>query len=198
MYPSEVAAMGLAEQTTGTGRAGESEPVWKLSRDGWQARQGVHRPFIAEISPMQYAHLSKRGKSEYSAKRAREWDASDACGRAYAAACVEAVDANPAVLLDPELHPDARAAIRTERLRRSEAEALARFEALHSKNAIEPGKVQVGDRVWWLLGSRYLKVTKVSKASVRGLDEKGEDHKAAIRACLWLRYDDLKAQAVGA
>lgn len=170
-------------------------PVWQLSRDAYQAHKGVHRPWIAEISPMQYAGLSKRARQEYDAKRSREWDASAACAQAYADACFAAYENDLRILEHPEIHPDAKTAIFFAVKRRTEALDRARFDALSRENAVEPADVQLGDRVFWLLGGRYLTVTKKSKASLRGVCERGEEFKAAIRACQWLHYNELQEAA---
>lgn len=53
----------------------DKEP-WKFSASQYQVAKGVHQPHIAEISPMQFAHLSKRGKVQYEAKRRQEFQAS--------------------------------------------------------------------------------------------------------------------------
>jgi hypothetical protein len=34
-------------------------PAWTMSPEAFQARAGVHQPWICEISPMQYAHMSQ-------------------------------------------------------------------------------------------------------------------------------------------
>lgn len=170
-------------------------PVWRMSRDGWQAKQGVHRPWICEISPMQYAHLSKRGKAEYDAKRAREWQASADCAQAYSDACFAAYQADLRVLNDPEIHPDAKSAIFYAVKRQEEQAQRARFDALQRENTIaSTAEVEIGDRVYWLLGSRYVTITKKSKVSLRGTDERGE-YKVAVRACQWLHYGELQEAA---
>lgn len=176
--------------------ANEGLPVWQTGRDHFQSRAGVHRPWIAEISPMQYAGLSKRGKVEYDAKRSREWQASADCAAEYAAACFAAWETDASIYTDPRIHPDAKTAIFHERLRREKAAADARFKALQDGNAIRSAdEIQIGDRVYWLLGGRYITVTKKSKASIRAVDDTGEEHKAAIRACQWLHYNELRKAA---
>jgi hypothetical protein len=49
---------------------------WCMTASQYQAAMGIKQPHIAEISPMQYAGLSRRGKAQYDAKRSAEWDAS--------------------------------------------------------------------------------------------------------------------------
>lgn len=169
--------------------------VWKLTRDGFQARAGVHRPHIAEISPMQYAHLSGRARREYDVKRSREWQASGDCAADYARQCFEAWEADPTILKSAEISSDAKTAIFHERSRREQAATDARFEELRRDNEIRSiDEVEVGDRVYWLFG-RYVRVTKKFKASFRGVDDRGEEIKCAIRACHWLHYTELKAAA---
>lgn len=183
----------MAEVTSAESK--DPPPIWQQGRGFYQARAGVHRPWICEIAPSQYASLSKRQRAEYDAKRSREWAASAECAEEYAQACLAAYDADPEILRDPEIHPDASDAIFWARRRREEAATKARFDVLSAENRVEPADVQVGDRVFWLLGGRYLTVTKKSKASLRGVCERGEEHKAAIRACQWLHYNELQEAA---
>lgn len=184
------------DQPTPAPRLADHPSTWTIGRDAYQARLGVTRPHIAEISPVQYALMSKRARKVYDAKRHAEWDASAECANQYARECVEAFIADPAILDRSELHREARTAIIQAQLRSNEADAAARFEALRVDNAIESGAdVAKGDRFFWLLGGRYLTATKSLRASVVGTDEGGREFKCQARACQWLKYDDLKAAA---
>lgn len=171
--------------------------VWKIGRDLYQARLGIKRPHIGEISGVQYGLMSKRAKKAYDAKRHAEWEASGACATQYAKEVFEAFLDDPGILEHPELHREARTAIISAKIRFAEADKEARLEALRDDNRIETAEeVRAGDRLWWLLGGRYLKVTKVLKISLRGIDEDaGTEHLAKIGACIWLKSNDLNEAA---
>lgn len=53
----------------------EFDPAYTTNPTRYAWQRGIERPYACEISPTQYALLSKRGKREYDAKRRRDWDA---------------------------------------------------------------------------------------------------------------------------
>jgi hypothetical protein len=165
-------------------------PVWQQSRDAFQAAAGVKRPYIAEISNMQYSGLSKRGKVAYDAKRSEEWQASADCANDYAAQCFAAYLADPSILEHSALARDARDAIRLGRQRADEAIAKAKLDATSATNAIAIDDVKVGDRVFSILGG-YGRVTKKNRLSLGLRLESGFETKAPILACAWLHYREL-------
>jgi hypothetical protein len=153
-----------------------AEP-WKYTASQYQAVLGVHQPYIAEISPMQYAHLSNRGKAQYDAKRSREWDASAVCKRQWATAIVAAFDAGTFTLDDPQLSRDAKDAVIWASIERKKAERAARLEEAERANIIRDfSMLKPGDRVWSLIGGHYLTVTKVNTKSVRARYDYPEGH----------------------
>lgn len=166
-------------------------PVWQKSRDAFQASTGVKRPYIAEISNMQYSGLSKRGKVAYDAKRSEEWQASADCANDYAAQCFAAYLADPSILTHAALDRDARDAIRFERLHADKVSAKAKLDATSATNAIAIDDVKEGDRVFWILGGSYGHVTKKNRLSLVLRLERGIETKAALRACTWLHYNEL-------
>lgn len=176
--------------------AEEREAVWKMGRGRFQALEGVHRPHVMEISTVQYGRMSKSARKAYDAKRSAEWDASAECAAKYARLCFEAYEADPEILKSPDLHPEAKSAIWAEKLRRKKAEVEERLKALREQNQIQSAdELEVGDRVYWLLAGRYVRVVKKAKASFRGVDDDGHETKVAVRACHWLHYNELKEAA---
>lgn len=168
--------------------------VWKIGRDAFQARMGVHRPWIAEISPAQYAGMSKRAKAAYDTKREREWEASANCAQAYEQLCFAAFEADNGILTHADLHPDAKRAIMTEINRRTKEDAQARFRRAQVWNTLEViNQVKPGDRIYTLLYGRYVTVVKTFKASVRVRDDVGDEFTVHIGACQRYHYNELKA-----
>jgi hypothetical protein len=169
--------------------------AWRMSQDAYQAGKGVHRPWIAEISPAQYAGLSKRGKAQYDEKRAREWDASAACAREYHREVMEAFDRGEVTLTSPDLHPEARSVILGEQIERAKARRAEIFREASERNR-EMGDVRVGDVVYDILCGRYGTVTRKHKVSV-ALDfgpgpEWARTAKAPIARCAWLHLNELQ------
>lgn len=170
-------------------------PVWQKTRDRYQSERGVHRPHIAEISPMQMGMMSQRAKEAYQKKRSAEWAASEKCATEFAQACFEAYLADPTILRSPRISEDARKQISFALRRSEQAEREARAAAAHRENRLSSkDQVSVGDRVWALLGGCYITVEKVFSASVRGRDDQGRSRKVAIKALMRLSYQDLQEQ----
>lgn len=173
-----------------------TEPVWKMSAARFQALAGVHQPFIMEVSHLQLSRMGKRARKEYDEKRAREWQASADCKAEYARRCFEAYMAEPELLKSPELHRDAKDAIYGAIRRSEKAELDARFEELRAQNQIRSAEeLRVNDRVFTIMGGEYVTVTKLFKASLRGVTERGEERKLKIGYCSWLSYRDLEQAA---
>jgi preprotein translocase subunit YajC len=172
---------------------------WKYTAYQYQAAMGVHEPHIAEISPMQYAGLSKRGKAQYDAKRSAEWDASAACKQEWRALVMAAHDADAFNQHDPSTSDEARQAIAHEAQRRREAAAQFRFqEASHRNRITSADQVNVGDRVFSIMCGKYGRIVKKSKQSVRIELENAPAWMTApvkerIGAIEWLSHNDLQA-----
>lgn len=171
----------------------DPEPVWQTNRTAWQHAQGVRRPAIfGDISPMQYGLMSKRAQARHDAERRAAWQASVDCGAEYERLCVEAYDADPSILTSPDLDRDAREAIRCEMSRRRDAEAARQRAERHAESLIHStAEVAVGDRVWWVMRRECLTVTRVLKAAVRGVNDRGESCLARIGACRWPSDDEI-------
>lgn len=172
---------------------------WKYTVGQYQAALGVYQPHIAEISPMQYAHLSKRGKRQYDTKRTQEWDASANAKRAWRAAVIAAHDADAFNQHDPSTSDEAREAIRYEERRRREAVTAFRLEeALHRNKIASVDELSVGDRVFSIMAGQYGTVTKKHKVSVNvHFPDHAfrQDWKCNVGELQRLSYNDAKAQA---
>lgn len=171
---------------------------WKYSPTQYQAILGVHQPHIAEISPMQYASLSKRGRAQYDAKRTQEWDASFACKEAWRTAVIAAHDAGRFDPAGSEVSEHARTAVWAEGKRREEVVKACHMEDARQRNRITSAdQISVGDRVYSLMCRKYGTIVKKSAKSVRlQLDNPPAwmtgTVKENIGALQWLAHDDLQ------
>lgn len=173
-------------------------PAHETTRAQWKAFRGVHTPHIGEVSGVQLARMSGAARRRYDATRAAEWQASADAGAEYARACIEAYDADPTVL--DRATQDAREAIHNEIARREAAARVERIKALSVEND-DLASMREGDRVWWLVGGRFVRVVRVLRVSLRvALD--GERSVGGMREilvsrreCRWLHYNDLVAAA---
>lgn len=179
---------------TDTPAALHTEPAWTMGPDRYQYLRGVHRPWVAEISPMQLGCMSRRQQERYRAKRAREWDASDACREEWRGAVVAAYKSGAVSLTTPNLHADARKALLQEMARDRELDKEMRFAAARRANDIDAAsEVAVGDRIYSLMGSRYVRVVKVLKARLDVVDDRGQTFRVKASACMRKSYTDLQA-----
>ena len=166
-----------------------------MSRAAYQARLGVKQPWIGEISGVQLGRMSKRARAQYDARRSAEWGASHECGLAFARECFEAYVADQTILDHESISTDARNAILSAKLRWEEADRAERERRAVEANRIsDASEVCVGARVFCIIGREYLRVTKVFKASLRGIGERGGcERKVPAKACQWLSHEDMKA-----
>lgn len=140
---------------------------WKFGAAAYQAALGVHQPWIAEISPMQYAHMGKSQKAAYDKKRSAEWDASAAVKQEWRAAVAAAYQSGEFDPKDADVHPEAVAVAREADRAKADAEAKVVRAVKNRENAITDAKqVKVGDRVWLVIQRAYAEVLKVSTKSV--------------------------------
>lgn len=145
-------------------------PAWKLSASQYCTQQGVKEPWIAEVSPMQLGLMSKRQRDAYDAKRSAEWAASGACKEEWRQKVVEASVSGVFDWRNPpaDLHPEARSAavaahIATQKANREEAwKAFSEAQRIRT-----PGDVAVGDRVWDIAFSGYVRVLKLFPKGIR-------------------------------
>jgi preprotein translocase subunit YajC len=138
-----------------------------VGASAYQAVLGVHAPWIAEISPMQYAAMSKAAKAAYDKKRAGEWVASAAVKDQWRAAVLQAYAAGKFRREDPDVHPDADMVVFAAQRQAAQDAAAQQAQARGRENAItRADQVKVGDRVWVLMSGTYETVTRVSQKSV--------------------------------
>lgn len=155
----------------------ETAPVWTMSRVAFKSANGYPDPYICEISPMQYAHLSKRAKAQYDEKRRQEWDASEAGGVAFRAAVLAAFNAGLVDRNTPNLSRDAREEIMGEIIRRDEAAKKAAEAAARAALELSHADLVVGMEVFHPV-YRECVIEKVNRKSVILRNEMG-----TIKAC---------------
>lgn len=183
-------------------------PAWTISASAYQASKGVHQPWIAEISPWQYANMSKRGKARYDERRSREWQASADCKGDFARECVEAYDRGEIVVdggrwFDhPDLSRDAKDAIWGEVLAREKRAKQATLDKASAGNVPSLETLRIRDTVYDLLCGRYGKVVKLHRITVRLAFDCAPDapewirgSKTSLRGCQWLHFNELKIAA---
>jgi hypothetical protein len=179
-----------------TTTANERPKVWTIGVQAWQALEGVHQPWICEISPMQFAHMSKRAKAQYEEKRHREWQASSDCKTRYREAVVAAFDRGEFTLETPDVHPDASERVFWAlRDRREAAEKFKKLAALNANEIASVDELNVGDRVYSIIYGRYVEVVKINRKSVRVRDEAGDTYPMDVRTLQRRSYNDC-VQAV--
>ena len=114
-------------------------PAWQIAAVAWKGVRGIHTPWIAEVSPMQLGAMNGRTRRAYDERRRAEWDASAEGHAAWRAEVMAAFDAGAFTLDHPELHREARDAVRRALFARSKraAEAAAEFGADLLTNSVE-------------------------------------------------------------
>lgn len=174
------------------------QPVWEMSASMYQARMGVHQPWICEISPYQYGAMSKRGKAHYDAKRSQEWAASGAVKQGWRGKVIAAHDAGEFTLDTPGLHSEAKSAVIHEQIRRREVETERRYkEALKRNRITGPDEIKKGDTVFDVICGKYGEVVKVNKKTARVWIDfawGGRDVKVDIRLLQWKHPNDIRAE----
>jgi hypothetical protein len=141
---------------------------WRFSAGAYQAALGVHEPWIAEISPMQYAHMGKAAKAAYDKKRHGEWEASAAAKRQWEEAVLAAFRDGQFDPKAADVHPDAETVVLRLRMAQDKAAASAVAAQKDRANEItDVGQVKKGDRVFVVISGTYGEVLKVSRKSVQ-------------------------------
>lgn len=153
-------------------------PAWELSASQYCTQQGVKEPWIAEISPMQLGLMPKRARAQYDAKRSAEWAASAECKAEWRRKVVEASLAGVFDWRNPptDLHPEARTAAITAHVASQKAHREEAWSAYREAQRIRtPGDVAVGDRIWDIAFSGYVRVLKPFAKGIRvALEREGE------------------------
>ncbi len=159
----------LVAKARGAKGAKSSGPLtepWKHSADQYQAAKGVHQPWIAEISPFQYARMGKQQKAAYDAKRTKEWDASTNVKREHRAAVIEAFKAGKITHKTEGISQDAKRAILGEMHATKKAGKEAKRKAVDERRTIRsPSEVKPGQTIETTMYGK-VKVGKVNRATV--------------------------------
>lgn len=168
--------------------------AWQMTRAQWKARAGVHTPHIGEVSTVQLGRMSRAARTRYDNERRAEWQASADASNEYARRCVEAYDADASVI--ERASDDARSAILGELARRQKEARAERLQALAKQN-VDVAAAKPGDRVWWVLGGRYVRVVAALRVSLR-ITVGDRQIRVNRGECQWLCYNDLvAAEAAG-
>lgn len=154
-----------------------STPAWTISCAAWKYANGYPDPHVCEISPMQYAHLSKRAKAQYDEKRRQEWDASAAGSAAYAALVLKAHADGLLDHRDNTIHRDARGVVAAELIRRDEKAKKDAEAAERASRQLAHADLVVGMEVFHPI-YRECVIEKVNRKSVILRNEMG-----TIKAC---------------
>lgn len=144
------------------------QPIWTMSTSQYQSMRGVKQPWICEISPMQYAHMSKRQQAQYDEKRSREWQASADCKQEYHEAISAAYTAGAFDLNDSDVHEDAKKAVfwlEQEQQKKSAEERMA--QATEENQIRSFDEISIGDEVYDIMCGGYVRVVKKSRLSCR-------------------------------
>lgn len=177
----------------------ELERPWTITPSRYLFLLGVHEPWIAEISPMQYAHMGKQQKAAYDAKRSKEWAESGKAKDQWRNLVLKAFADGRFTLEDPETTREARDVVThgqiAAKMAAQKADADKRNAELERGNAITSAdQVKAGDRVFVVLSASYGDVIKVSKKSVLVSGRFGpmkvtlSDRAPTLQ---WKSYDDL-------
>ena len=161
---------------------------WRYSPDQWQSAHGVYQPMIGEISTVQYSRMSGRGKRQYEAKRAGEWQASMDCKQEYRAAVIAAYVAGQFHWRDAGVSSEAKSVAIAHDIEQKKLSRQAALDALHEANKdvrrddLKPGM--------WICTSyhAWIKITKVNKVSVSGEWRPGQVGKDDFSVLRWVDY----------
>lgn len=174
---------------------------WTMNASQWLIANNIHEPFIAEISPMQYAHLGKQQKAAYDAKRNKEWNDAAKGKTEWAKLVYKAFKDGKFEKDDMDVSDAARDAIRYQGVASEKEELDKIFKEEDRKNEImDTSELKVGDVVWHFMYRQYVTVTKVGKKSVSA-DYVGYNGQAITnvkpRLLRWLSYEDLQKKVYG-
>lgn len=152
---------------------------WEYSASQWKIVHNIHQPHIAEISPMQYWHLSKQGKRRYDAKRDAEWQASSDGWDDWRDAVIEAYDAGDVTRDTPGIHQEAHYLILSVEVARTKQRATAeQQEKLAANQYSSVDEIEKGQQVYYLIYHAWGTVTRRNKNTVTV--DFGDGHKPTI------------------
>jgi hypothetical protein len=171
---------------------------WTMSGSMWLSAKGIHEPWMFEISPFQYARMSKSQKNSYDKKRNKEWDNASKGKAEWAKAVYNAFKNREFNLNDKDVHPDAINAAKIGKSTEDNAnKETALKKALKENRIMDASILKNGDKVFSVIYRRYGEVVKTGKKSVRV--DMGDGNPVKIKAGMmdWLSYDDLKKKTFG-
>lgn len=139
---------------------------WTMSPVRYQYLKKVHDPWIAEISPAQYAAMGKQQKAAYDKKRRGEWDASAKVKQQWRDEVIEAYKKGEFEKNDLSVSQEAHDVVVqyeiAQNKAREEAEKKQKNKAAEITDA---SQIKVGDKVWHVIFRQYGIVKKVSRKS---------------------------------
>lgn len=171
---------------------------WTMNGSMWLSAKGIHEPWMFEISPFQYARMSKSQKNAYDKKRNKEWNDSSKGKEEWANAVYDAFKNKEFDLNDKDVHPDAIDAAKIGKVIEDKAEKEAALKkALKENRIMDASVLEKGDKVFSVIYRRYGQVVKTGKKSVSV--DMGGGNIMKIKAGLmdWLDYNDLKNKVFG-
>lgn len=144
----EAAARVRALESARAWRGPNGERIYEVDSRRYRSIMGIHQPWIAEISGVQYARMSERAKRAYDEKRSREWGAS-AAGASQWQSMVETLAlAGDIDLSTPGLSDEARGAVALiDRRRAEQAAETARVERERRRALAETQATQATERM---------------------------------------------------
>lgn len=162
---------------------------WEMSASQWLTHKKIHEPWIAEISPYQYAKLSDRAKRQYDEKRNKEWGEANKGKEEWAKKVYEAYKAGKFKLGDKNVHSDVSIVLSRE----NENIKKESFDDAVKNNHIKDlSSIKVGDKVFHVIYRRYGIVTKVGKKSIGLKFEDNTTVKAKAGLIDHYSYNDLQ------
>ena len=171
----------------------DTSKPWAITSSQYLTAKKIKEPWIAEISPMQYARMSKSQKNQYDKKRSQEWGAA-AKGRAeWRKEVIDAHSKNQFAIRDPDVTPEARSAVLQKAIDDKASYKKEIQDKAHKENQIfDFSALKKGDMVWDIGTRKYGKVVKISKKMIRVEDPREpQGRRIGLRWATWLSPDDL-------
>jgi hypothetical protein len=170
---------------------------WTINASMWLSLNKIKEPWIAEISPYQYARMGKNQKAAYDKKRNDEWSKASDAKKEWASLVYRAYKNGSFDLNSPDVHPDAKQAVKLGRYREDEDVKEEAFKKAEKENRIkDTSQLKVGDTVFSVMFGNYAEIKKVNKKSII-IEYKGRQMKTSPMALTWLKYGDLKDKFFG-
>lgn len=142
---------------------------------------------------MQVGMMGKQQRARYDKERAEAWQASRDGSEAWRQAVIAAFDAGRFAQWSHECSDETNTAIFGEMQRREE-EAFEKCRENLTRQSRDLNGLKVGDLVWCVMTSSYVRILKLSAKSARITYSDGE-MKVSIRALEWIGYREIEEQA---